>query len=171
MLVRLLKMLQVLNLSGFWIWYCCICKGYLFSSAKGCRYGSVCLSNAWILLNVPQYASPWLILLNVSEYAWIYLRNCFDYARVLNVPHHLIYLTVFWKCLRYEICRVWNILWQSYNNIVNIVANVIILEFLFARFVHPGTPQLAILFFFYFGQNVMINLQNTFTLSLFSLFK
>ena len=41
------------------------------------------------------------------------LINYFDYARVLNMPRY------------------------SYNNIV-IVTNVIMLEFLYARFVHPG---------------------------------
>ena len=34
----------------------------------------------------------------------------------------------------------------SYNNIIIIVANVIILEFLSARFVHPGTLQLNTFF-------------------------
>ena len=34
----------------------------------------------------------------------------------------------------------------SYNNII-IVTNVIILEFLSVRFVHPGAPQLTILIF------------------------
>ena len=38
------------------------------------------------------------------------------YARILNMPRH------------------------SYNNIIIIVTNVIILEFLSARFVHPGAP-------------------------------
>ena len=33
-------------------------------------YGSICLNNAWICLNV-------------TEYAWI---NCSDYGRVLNIP-------------------------------------------------------------------------------------
>ena len=36
----------------------------------------------------------------------------------------------------------------SYNNIVIIVTNAIWLEFLSARFVHPGTLQLTILSFF-----------------------
>ena len=57
---------------------------------------------------MPQYA---LMFLDVPENAW---TNCSDYARVLNMPQY------------------------SYNNIVIIVANVIILEFLSARFVHRG---------------------------------
>ena len=34
----------------------------------------------------------------------------------------------------------------SYNNPIIVVANVIILKFLSARFVDPGAPQLTILF-------------------------
>ena len=33
----------------------------------------------------------------------------------------------------------------SYNDIIIIITNVIILEFLSARFVHPGAPELTIL--------------------------
>ena len=40
--------------------------------------------------------------------------------------------------------RVLNMLRYIYNNIIT-VTNVIILEFLSARFVHPGSPQLIIL--------------------------
>ena len=38
----------------------------------------------------------------------------------------------------------------SYNNIIIIVSNVIILEFLSAQFVHAGTRQLNILSFLNF---------------------
>ena len=40
--------------------------------------------------------------------------------------------------------RVLNMLWYGHNNIV-CVASAIILDFLPAEFVHPGTPQLNIL--------------------------
>ena len=40
--------------------------------------------------------------------------NCFDYAKVVNMPQY------------------------SYNNIIIIATNLIILEFLSTRFVHPG---------------------------------
>ena len=60
----------------------------------------------------------WLIMaeyswmaLTVPENAWI---NCSDYARILNML----------RC--------------SYNNIIIVVTNVIMLEFLSARFVDPG---------------------------------
>ena len=43
--------------------------------------------------------------------------------------------------------KVLNMLWDSYNNITIIMTNVIILDFLFDRFVHLGTPQLNILYF------------------------
>ena len=36
----------------------------------------------------------------------------------------------------------------SYNNLIIIVSNVTILEFLSARFAHPDAPQLTILSFF-----------------------
>ena len=39
-------------------------------------------------------------------------------------------------------------LWYSYNNIIIIVDNVILLELLSAPFVHAGAPQLTILWFF-----------------------
>ena len=35
----------------------------------------------------------------------------------------------------------------SYNNVIIIITNVVLLEFLFARFVHPGALQLTILSF------------------------
>ena len=35
----------------------------------------------------------------------------------------------------------------SYNNMIIIITNVIILDFLFYRFVHPGARQLTILYF------------------------
>ena len=49
--------------------------------------------------------------LNMSEHSWL---NCSDYAGVLSMPR------------------------QSYKNIIIIVTNVIILELLSARFLHPG---------------------------------
>ena len=58
-------------------------------------------------------------------------QQIFD--RVLNIASDIKYTSVL------------NILGYSYNNIINI-ANVIILEFLFARFVHPSYLQLTIFF-------------------------
>ena len=82
-------------------------------------YYSIRRNNAWICLNMPQCPS---ICLSMSEYCWMSLNmpenawiNCSDYARVFNMPRH------------------------SYNNIIIIVTNVIILESLSAQFVHPGT--------------------------------
>ena len=43
--------------------------------------------------------------------------------------------------------------WYSNNNILVVVANVILLEFLSARIVHPSAPQLTILSFFNASQN------------------
>ena len=62
------------------------------------------------------------ISLNIPENDWLNIASDIKYTSVLNI------------------------LGYSYNNIINI-ANVIILEFLFARFVHPSDLQLAILSF------------------------
>ena len=76
---RLLKMPCVLNVSGFWIWHGCICKGY---------------AEFWILLNIAQYASIMpgyvAVCFNVPQCAWI---NSSKYVRVLNMRHHLHWLT------------------------------------------------------------------------------
>ena len=47
-----------------------------------------------------------------------------------------------------KFASVLNMSRNSYNNIIIIVTNVNILEFLSAWFVHPGAPQLTILYFF-----------------------
>ena len=113
---RLLKMPLVLNKPGFWIWHGCICKDYadFLICLIMVLYASIMPEYAWICLNtlnVPQY--NW-ILLNVPEYMpENTLINCSDYARVLNIPR------------------------DSYNNIIIIVTNVIMLEFLSVRFIHP----------------------------------
>ena len=49
---------------------------------------------------------------------------------------------------------VFNIQHYSYNNIIIVVTNVIILELLSARFVHPGYLQLNILSFFNTSYNI-----------------
>ena len=55
-----------------------------------------------------------------------------------------------WQGLEYvsgiKYAKVLNMLQYSYNNII-IIVTVIILEFLSARFVHPGAGQLTNLFF------------------------
>ena len=62
------KCIRVLNMAQFYI------QG-LRRVLNMTEYGSICLNNAWICLKMP---------------AWL---NCCDYARVLNIPHHLRYLT------------------------------------------------------------------------------
>ena len=93
---RLLKMPRVLNVTGFWILHNYICKSYTVLNMS--EYGLICLNNAWIYLNAPQYVWSWQHCLNVPEYAWI---NCFGYVRILSMAHHLRYLTDFWVCLRH----------------------------------------------------------------------
>ena len=88
---RLLKMPWVLNAPGFWIWHGCY-KGY---------------TEFWTWVNMAQYASiiPEYALMshNVSENCWI-LLNVPEYTSkclsVLNMPRHLRYLTKFWISLR-----------------------------------------------------------------------
>ena len=72
---------------------------------------------------MPQYA---LMSLNMPEHGWI-LLNILQYA---------------WQCVNELFyARILNMLRHSYDNIIIIiVTNVIILEFLSARFVHPGAP-------------------------------
>ena len=69
---KLLKIPQVSNVPGLWIWHGYICKGYrdfwiclnMTQYASMSEYASVCL-------NVPQNAWKWL---NIAEYLWICLR-------------------------------------------------------------------------------------------------
>ena len=55
-----------------------------------------------------------------------------------------------WQALKYvsgiKYARVLDMLRYSCNNVI-VVTNVIVLEFLPDRFVHPGAPQLTILSF------------------------
>ena len=73
---------------------------------------------------MPQF-SVCLIILDIWE-GFEYASEI-KHARVLNRPRY------------------------NYNNIIIIVTNVIMLEFLSARFVHPGAPQLTILSFLNFS--------------------
>ena len=94
---RLLKMFQVLNVSEFWIWHSCICKGYteFWICLNMAQYALIMPEYALMSLNMPEH--NW-ISLNIPEYVWI---KCSDKARVLNMPHHVRYLRGFWICLRH----------------------------------------------------------------------
>ena len=74
------------------------------------EYGSICLINTWIYLNVPKCLWTYWILLNVPEYAWIclnklfWLCQCPRYAsssqifdKVFNMPQTLN-VPGFWIC-------------------------------------------------------------------------
>ena len=69
------------------------------------------------------------------------------------MPEVLIFLIMLgiWQGFEYapdiKYTKVVNMLWYCYNNII--VTNVILLEFLPARFVHSGVLQLTILSFFF----------------------
>ena len=110
---RVLKMSLVLNKPGFWIWHSFIEKGY--AEFRVCLimapYASIMPEYALMSLNMPE--NGW-ILLNAPEYAWKYLNKLFN-IRGLNMLQYI------------------------HNNIIIIVNNVILLEFLSAVFVHPGT--------------------------------
>ena len=110
---NILKMPRVLNKSGFWIWHAGICNDTLVYATirrvpRMSDYDFIHLNNAWIYLNMPQYLS---ICLTMVEYCWMFLNmpenaktSCSDYARVLNIPRY------------------------SYNNIIIVVTNVIITD-------------------------------------------
>ena len=68
---------------------------------------------------VRQCAWTWL---NIAEYPWICLEMP-AFARILSIPQY------------------------SYNNIITIVTNVVMLEFLSARFIHPGAANISSFFF------------------------
>ena len=98
---RLLKMPRVLNIPGFLIWHGCICKGYteFWLCLNIAQYVSLIHEYVSVYLNVPQYVWTWL---NISEYMPKNARiNFSDYAKVLNLPHHLRYLTGFWIYFRH----------------------------------------------------------------------
>ena len=80
---RLLKMYQVLNVAGFWIWHGCICRGYtqFWICLNIAQYASIMSEYASIMpgytlmsLNMPEHG--W-ILLNVPEFAWKWLNKLF----------------------------------------------------------------------------------------------
>ena len=84
---------------GFWIWHSCIWKGY--SEFRICLIMAPCPSvipeYALVCPYVPQYTWKWL---NIDVCPWICLKmlklfklclNCFDYARVLNMPWYYYY--------------------------------------------------------------------------------
>ena len=64
------------------------------------------------------------------------------------MPHHLKYLTIFEYTSGIKYVSVLNMPRYSYNNIIIIVTNAIISEFLPAQFVYLGATQLSILYFF-----------------------
>ena len=80
----------------------------------------------------------------MPENAWI------NYARVLSVFSDLIILDI-WHGFEYasgiKYARVLNMLRCSYSNIIIIVTNVILLEFLPARIVLLGAAQITALSF------------------------
>ena len=114
MMDKPLKMPRVGNNPGFWIWHGCICKRY--TEFRICMimapYISIMPEYDSICLNVQQYIRT---RLNITECLWICVTlTDSGYARVLDM------------------------LRQSYDHIIIIVTNVIILEFLSAQCVHPG---------------------------------
>ena len=73
MFEKLLNMPQVLNMPGFWIWHCCICKDYteFWISLNMAQYASTMPEYVSICLDVPQYDWPWL---NIDECYWTCLK-------------------------------------------------------------------------------------------------
>ena len=86
--------------------------------------------HCWMFLNIPE--NPWIKLFWLCQGSQ-YASSSFIFERVLSVLSVL------------NILRFW-----IYHDIaITTLYNAIILEFLSARFVHPGSPQLTILSFFY----------------------
>ena len=70
MLNRLLRMSWVLIVSEFWIWYCCICRGYIefWIFLNMTQYALIMLEYDSVCLNIRQYSRTWL---NIAECLWI----------------------------------------------------------------------------------------------------
>ena len=139
---RLLMMLWVLNLPGFWIW-----DGFIW---KGCTKFWICLNMAQYASIMSEYALMFLImpengwmLLDVTKYAWKCLNKLFWLCQGSQYTLSSQIFDIYASGIKYA--RVLNIWWYSYNNIVSIGTNVI-LEFLPGWFLHPGALQLTILF-------------------------
>ena len=119
---RLLKMPQVVNVAGFWIW-----QDYARIMQES-EYSSICLYNAWTCLNCFIMPEKGWTCLNMPE------------LTVLTIPTFSICLIILdiWQGFKYASCikyeRVLNIPQHSYNIII--VTNVVILGFLSARFVY-----------------------------------
>ena len=69
--------------------YGCICKGYteFWISLYIAQYPSILPK--YTLLCLTTTGCSWMSL-NIPENVW---TNCFDYTRILNMSHHLLYLT------------------------------------------------------------------------------
>ena len=93
---------SVLNMSEFWIWHRCICKGYtqFWICLRMIEYASIMPEYAIMSLTMREYD---LILQNVPEYAWKWLNEMPQYAsssviwQVLNMPQALN-MPGFWVC-------------------------------------------------------------------------
>ena len=96
---KTLKMSRVVNNPMAWLYM----QG-LHRALNKSEYCSMCLSNTWICLNMHWFPS---ICLSIVDYCWMSLNmpenvwiKCSDYTRVLNMSHHLRYLTGLWICCR-----------------------------------------------------------------------
>ena len=91
---------------------------------------------AWICLNILNKPDHYWIWLNVPEYAWKCLSKLFSDNVRFSIILHI------WQGFEYatSIKYIRVMPWYSYNNIIIIVNNVITLEFLPVRLVHPANP-------------------------------
>ena len=107
---------------------------------------------------MPEYA---LMSLNMAEHVWILLnvpeyarRNC---ARVLNMPHHLWYLTEFWTCLLLSMpmfwicCHIIIIIQLIHNYFIffNTSWNIRITKVCYTFFLVSNRQKLILYFFFF----------------------
>ena len=105
--VRLLKIPQVLNAPGFWIWHSCICKGYteFWICVNMLQYTLMFLSmpkHGLILLNDLKYTQKCLSslcwLCQSSEYASLSER--YTYANLKNPLYVCVHIKIIpWKII------------------------------------------------------------------------
>ena len=147
MLNRLLIMLWVLYMTRLYmLWFCSVAN-----MSDMAQPVSIMPE-----LNMPQYTSMFLStrehgwkLLNGPWYAWKCMNKLF---LLYQSSCYAICFTIFniWQGFEFnawgiKYVGVVNMLWYSYNIII--IVTVIILQFLCACFVHPGTPQLTVVSF------------------------
>ena len=96
---RLLKMLWVLNMPGFWIWHDGICKGY--------AEFRICLIMAPYASTMPKYAS---VFLDVPQYTWTLLNIAECPCICLKMPEKTVFIMPDFSTCRDIVIITWLLL-------------------------------------------------------------